>query len=188
MKWCDICGGSNRINLPIRARLSAYGMQDAFEPRVSHRTYPCPECAKQSPIDRVDIIELAAVTDANYEDHPNFMRGRRRTLADMLAHRIADSDLMRIERGPTDPVYMRFPIRAVVGLVAPKDVASIEQRARTEQNKLAEAAATIAIDEIANWGSHYGQTTIEKGRAYDFIREAVAKAIERNNRWKAVPK
>jgi hypothetical protein len=83
--------------------------------------------------------------------------------------------LIRFEEGKTDARNLTTPFIATVGAVSPTQVATLEQRIRQHQDRMARELAARAGAEIRNWGSalRYADTRIDKTRALNLIADAL---------------
>lgn len=150
------------------------------------RQYPCPECSTMVPQERLAIVEYHALVDSSYADQSGYLAHVKEHSAHHITSQLLKDGFIRFERGPDDDREMRFATRATVGVVAPKHVATIEERAARHQKTLAREAAAEAVRLIMLWGSHYtgGEGHIPKAQAVDEVNRAVKTALAKRSAMK----
>jgi len=173
MKECEICRGARIVRLPIYRTLEAARIDQVGSISPSYREYPCPECAKQAPIDKVAVIEHFAVVDSRYPETPELLEHMRRSAVNELAHSIARSGAIRFEREKPDARELRWRLRASVGVVAYKVMATLEERERIASEAYAATVIAEACAQIDNWGSHFGHSEILKRDAKQMANDAL---------------
>jgi hypothetical protein len=181
---CVICRGRGTIRLPVYRPAFVNIIADVGDiaPAGEYaRTYPCPECGNAVALERVAVIETRAVMASEIED-AELMRHAERSTAHRLIGELLKADFVRFERGPTDEMQRTFPLRASLGVVAPRHVASMEERAASENERFARAVVAKAAEKIRQWGSHYtgDEGGIPKAQAVTMLHEALRAAVSRS--------
>jgi hypothetical protein len=172
---CDICRGRRLITLPVIRPTAVATSEPEYlcaAARASSREYPCPECAQRVTEDRVAFVEAHSMIDDRIRDE-GFTEYARDKLAHMLVAHLLRGDYIAFDQGRSDG--MQRMMVATLGVVARSTVASMDERISQRQRHLASAVASEAISQINHWGSYFGRNIIEKTRAAEIIREAVAK-------------
>lgn len=184
---CDICRGCGVIHLPIYRRAEFFDVNSSPVAGEISRSYPCPECANIIPQDRVAIVHHNSHIDSQIEGYPDVMRSVKRDMVCGLAVDLLDSGFIRFERGQTD-YRLRIPMRATVGVMSLKHVATLEQRIVDRQEELACEVISEAAKQIRIWGSHYSgdEGKISKGQAVDSVNAALTQVLARRSSRKAV--
>jgi hypothetical protein len=182
---CDICQGRKKIRLPIYRRAMAFSADVLPDPVESSREYPCPECADVTRIERVQAVRQetfapAYINDARFIDHV------RSGLARQIGAFLMDNGYIKFERSPDDEKYMRFAMRATVGVVRPNQLDNLEERIAERQTEVASAVVQEAERQINNWGSYYGHAAIDKDQATRFVRESLGYVLKKRAEWKPV--
>lgn len=185
---CEICRGNGRVRLPIFRSVMAFSaseMPDASE--EAYREYPCPECSDAVPIGRINALRDETFASSNYADDPKFTDHVKRALAHQLADYLMRYDYIGFERSPIDTIQMRFTMRATVGVVSKKVVATIEERTAQHQEALAREVMAEAGRQISNWESHYtgDEGRISKAQAIDSVRDSLRIVLEERAKWRA---
>lgn len=179
---CDICGGAEKVRLPIRFRAMAF--TDDPEPTMaeSSREYPCPACADTTRLERVQAAREETLV-ASYIKEPDFISHIRKGLAHQLVSYLLEHDYIKFERGPEDEQNMRFQMRATVGVVRPGQLDNLEERISERQTEVAKEVIEEAEHRINNWGSHYGHADILKRDATRMVREAINSVLKKRAAW-----
>lgn len=181
-KRCPVCSGARTIRLPLMSDLA--GSFDAAltmpaDTIASSRTYPCPECAPATNIDRIKVIAVAGVGHVPFRmaDHPRdlsvYTQHVRQAAARQAHEEIMRAGLFRFSEGTPDRLTGEMAYSATIGVVAPAVVATLQQRMDEHALSVARQLAQIAIGKIMNWGAAYGDTTVLKDRAADSVMETV---------------
>lgn len=180
---CEICCGGGRVRLAVHKQATAAAFGDLASALVIEdqvRSYPCPECSEIITEDRVAIINTVTLAEMErYSTRADaFMREVKLHAAATLLHKIQkDGDFIHFEEGRGDG--WRIPIKASIGVVSPKQVASIEERAAVHQEHLALEVMAEADMQINNWGAYFGHSEILKRDARRLIQEALKTVLER---------
>lgn len=174
---CDICGGAEKVRLPIRFRAMAFTADLAPTMTESSREYPCPACADTTRLERVQAAREETLV-ASYIKDPGFVDHVRRGLAHQLASHLLERDYIKFERGPEDEQNMRFRMRATVGVVRPGQLDNLDERISERQTEVAQEVIAEAERHINNWGSYYGQQSISKDQATREVREALGTVLK----------
>jgi hypothetical protein len=175
---CEICRGNGLVRLPIYRRLMACTIDAAPEPVESSRDYPCPECGDAITIGQVGALREESLV-ASYINEPGFIDHVREGLAHLLAAQLLKDGYIKFRRGPNDDQRMRFQMVAMVGVVHPSKLDTLEQRIAERQDVVAREVADEAAHQIDNWGSHYGRADILKRDAGRMIRDALQIVMKR---------
>lgn len=183
---CDVCRGSQKIRLPVWPSLSATAIrhEDSAIVTVSHREYPCPECADVTRLERVQAAREETFA-ASYIKAEGFIEHVKDGLAHQLAGYLLRNGFIRFERGPEDEQEMRFAMRATVGVVRPNQLDNLEERIAERQTEVAQEVVAEAERQINNWGSYYGHRDISKDQAAREVREAFGAVLKKRAEWKA---
>lgn len=175
MKDCPVCCGSRKILIPLQRMADAVvAAEDAWKmPAAIERTsreYPCPECGDYAPFDRLTVVK--EIRDEPQEIMGEARESIRRGMAALLGDYMLRHNLIAFEERAADRNgYPVVETRARVGVVAPKRVATFEERVRERQFDVAERFIEAYSAEISNWGSHYGVATVQKAQAIAWLRE-----------------
>ncbi len=188
MATCEICGGARVVHFHRRQPLKAVARGDSAPTdadQVQVATYPCPECAASVSFDRVQIstASTSQIIDRRMAADEQFMDAVRRDAAFALVdHLMRDGFItFAVRRSPGDPDEFteRVAHTAKVGVLAPKVVATLEERVAERQSEVATEVVDEAISDIRNWGSDFGWTSIDKEQAYRSIKDALAAVLLR---------
>lgn len=182
MAHCIVCRGSGVVRLPVYRQLEALhslGFDEAVD--SAYREYPCPECKELSaPYSRLAIEKTERMMDARapaaYRD------AMRRGMVHAIADKIFELGLVSFEEGPENTRLLAIPVRATIAVVAPVEVAKLEERVAQRQIEVAEALVAETSEQIANWGSFYhGRTggSVGKYQAIEWLQEALKKVKAR---------
>jgi hypothetical protein len=149
------------------------------------RAYPCPECADMVPIERLAVIQttIEVMARPGEAGDPEYLQYARRQAANMLVRYLLDGNFIKMERGPVDGARLIFPLRATLGVVSTKQVATIEQRIVERQNEVAQALIEEASKDIRHWNSHYSGDggSIHKATAIEALKHALTVVLERRD-------
>lgn len=147
----------------------------------SSKSYPCPECAPTAPVDRIDIVDFhARVSHRELINSPKFVQHMHRRIADDAACMMLEKGFFRFVTRKADPTAnYAGTITGTIGVISPTHVATIEQRQREHQEKIANEITTEAIAQIGNWGSHFGHSEILKRDARTLINDALRTVLAR---------
>lgn len=187
---CGICRGSQVIRLPIHPRMAVLS-QPSFETVSDVQTskeFPCPECSPQTTTDKVDILEsYCQVSMFHYEaDSETYMRQVKDEAAHGLLHHLLKSGHIRFEMMPGRD-SMTGNLRATLGTVSKSHVASIEERARKNQEAMALEVIEDATPHIQNWNSKTADGTwIRKVNVFDELTMAVQRVTEKRKTVKEI--
>lgn len=179
---CDICGGAEKVRLPIRFRAMALTADPGPTMTESSREYPCPACADTTRLERVQAAREETFA-ASYINDPGFVDHVRKGLAHQLASHLLEHDFIKFERGPEDERNMGFQMRATVGVVRPGQLDNLEERISERQTEVAKEVIEEAEHQINNWGSHYGHADILKRDATRMVREAIDSVLKKRAAW-----
>jgi hypothetical protein len=94
-------------------------------------------------------------------------------MARSLVEFMFDNGVLTFERGPEDEQRFTFPVRMTVGIVAPSDVSTLEQRVAEHQGGLAQEVVDEAIRQIYNLWPAYGHDTVSKDKAAASVNDAL---------------
>lgn len=181
---CEICRGEGQIRLPIYRRVTAAAVFDGSAAAIeeSHKVYPCPECALTAPTERIAIVDVhSRITRRELFADEKFVEAAYRDIAFQIADRLLRNNFFRFVTRPADrTANYAATITGTLGAVAPTIVATIEQRQREHQEKIAAEVTNEATAQIANWGSSYGARGIDKGTAYQLIAEALKTVLAKH--------
>lgn len=172
---CEICRGARFIRLPIYRSVGT--APDPNEMVAAAREYPCPECSVSVPESRIQAVSHQNMVTLEVAQDPRFVASVENNLAHRLLQTIIADSLIRYERSPDDTKTMAFTVRATIGVVSPKRVASMEERVAERQAEVAREVVDVAIAWIANWNSHYDGQFISKSQATASIKEALTKVL-----------
>jgi predicted amidophosphoribosyltransferase len=141
------------------------------------REYPCPECGDYAPFNKLFVVKQSRKERAEIMDQAR--EHIRRYLANALGDYMLHHDLIAFEERPSDRYSVPVvETRAIVGIVAPKHVATFEERVAERQFDIAERLAIKAAQSVDNWGSYYGQRTVDKSQARQLIMGALRELKE----------
>lgn len=185
---CPVCRGSGRIRLPLyRDIVPSFQYRHDIPASIeeSSREYPCPECdADSAPFERVQTI--AESHDVVTDVMPQINEAVRYGIAKKLAEWLLEHGMITFEIGKPSHVYHRrdmTPIRGTLSVVAPKHVATMQERIEARQFEVAEIASQEAQRGINNFGSYI---SISKDMACREVRQALLKVQEQvREHWKA---
>lgn len=145
---------------------------------TDRREYPCPECSDHIPYERLQTLHPISHLDDRLIPEPGFMEYVWKHTAQQMVAMMLEKELITFETGPLDPREGTRSIRGTLGVVAPRTVASFEQRVKARQTEIAHRAAAIAATAIKVWGSSHGGKQVPKDIAIRDIQDAVRKAID----------
>lgn len=178
MKVCEICRGAGMVRFPIYRRATITSRYvDSPSIEESSRSYPCPECAPTIPEERLAVVQYHSWGDSQLINEPGYAEASKRRAIHELAELIFSQGFVRFERGPDDGLELGYPMRATIGVVAPKRIATLEQRISEHQEELARDVAENAAADIANWGVYFGALNISKDMAIGFVRSALKRVL-----------
>lgn len=182
MMTCDICQGSKHIRIPVASRSSVLTCDASITEatiEISSKTFPCPQCCgKQAADERIEIVGVKLVIPDHAGDHAEQLF--KRQAASTLAANFVEHASIDFSKQPHPYRPGEAELIGIVGLVTKTQVNRIEDRALTKAHSLMERVISVALEDIATWGSYYTGLSgpIEKGRAIDCIRAAFAKVKE----------
>lgn len=127
------------------------------------------------------MVECHFQADTRYEQEPGYREHMIRRGVVEIAHEIEKLGYMRFQQGPADKQEYRREHRVTVGVVAPNVTASMDAERHRAEEAFAAQVIELAINEIENWGSYYGHTSLRKDEAARFIRGALGKAKARRH-------
>jgi hypothetical protein len=182
---CEVCRDRQTIRLPLHKMAVAASFYADAPPEIagpSHRDYPCPECAPLAPKEKVRVVECHFQADTRHEADPRYREHLVKNAARAIGDAIEEMGLMRLQSATADSHELTRGYRVTVGVVAPKVIADLDAERQAAEQKFATSVVEIAIKDIDNWGSYYGNTRIDKDRAADFLREALKKADRKRPR------
>ena len=171
---CDICRGSGTVLLPIYRQMRVVPDTRKTEREDTARSYPCPECSRYIPQQRVAVVQFLSLVHTGIQE-PESLAAVRKEAAHGLVEELLKAGLISFERGPDDTVRCTFPVRATVGVVSSTDVASLEQRVAARQEEFAQDVIRTAARKIRYWGAEfYGEEgPIGKSQAIDELFAAL---------------
>jgi hypothetical protein len=182
---CEICRGSGLIRVPIFKR--SVGPRDvpAFGDRdETSRSYPCPECSGSIPQERLEVVQYHGMVDMrDYDGDPEFKRYVARNAAHNFVDALLQEGFIRYESGPGDSsLGMRVPIRATLGVVSPRHVATLEQRIAVRQEELAREVIIEAERQIVMRPPPYtgAEGFIWKLGAVEAVKNALHVVLEKS--------
>lgn len=180
-KRCEICGGTETIRLPIRRPSTSAEIDRTEIVSIddSVRTYPCPECTTEVPIQRVKFTRFSTRIDERLlQAHPEARFYAQKDAAFNLVDVILRRNLIAFIDGPKSSDGRTREIVAVVGVVPKNVVEENERELAADRLKIAREVVVRATREIENWGSLYGHTGIAKDVVYSFLDAALRHAPE----------
>lgn len=182
---CDICQGRGTIRLPIYRRLSvmAFAADAMSDVEESSRSYPCPECSDAVPFAQVGVVSSIMAVETRIDD-PKYLEHVKRSAAMGLMAEIIKAGYVKVESGPDDTREFRREYRVTLGIVSPKQVATLEERVAERQIDVAQEVAAEAEHQINNWGSYYGHADILKRDATRMVRDAIKAILAKRSAWK----
>lgn len=185
---CDICGGRGTVRFPVRQKMNigvdlGEGKTSPLSESLPIREYPCPECGYKIPQDKILIVQAEELIDAEYikRDGQKFVNYIKEALVRRLATEIFEQNQINFTLlPPTDDLYCRklAPMRAKLGIISPRIVATFEQRVNERQQMIAQEVIKEAVQRINNFGSHYEWKEIRKESAIREIYEALQKVLK----------
>jgi len=180
---CDICGGSGFIRLPVRQKISLrLEDNEPIEPRVNIRQYICPECGDTCPYEKVEIVQAQDFIPCEYLEHgenSDFISYIHQSLAMRIADFIYKEGYITYTIDREEDYYTRAKkITAKCGVLSPRQLKTFEQKVRERQKYIASSLVNDAVKKINNWGSSYGDTTINKSYANRILYELLDKIKE----------
>ena len=179
---CEICGGSGKIRLPVKPRVGmTLSPEDAS---LSIREYACPECGYKVPQEKILIVQAQGMIEAKYvkRDGQKFMDYVKQNLAHQIGAFLFKENQIRFEKLETQDDYgrERYPLRATLGVVSPRVVATFEDRVKEKQLAVANAVMEEAAKRIRGWGKDFEKASpnadsapIRKGDAIRFMYEVL---------------
>ena len=184
---CDICRGSGKITLPVYREVQMKPDPDLpLTPTAmatAARNYPCPECQDHVDMKRLGVLQrhrdLVILTDDGYMRAAQTAAARE-LVDQLLREGYIQFEMVRTEESGPDSGQLR----AVLGVVHPGVVATMEQRIAARQEEVANQAANEAVRQINNWGAHYGRTWVEKDLAAERIFKAIRTVVEKRAEWR----
>lgn len=173
---CDICRGNGTIRLPVyrSLRFSALPPDNGIIVDAPYRDFPCPECVGTTTDDRVRIFDAVTRIDERYADIGQVRLSAKRDLAFSIAEKMIDTGLLSFTERPVRHELM-IEIRAVVGVVSKRFVASMVERIKGRQFEIATRVVQAARVSICNWASRYtgDEGRIGKAQAADYVAAAL---------------
>lgn len=131
MPMCSICGGSQRVKLPIRFAEMSVNMADEFGdgpvasvPQCSFKEFDCPQCVPMVPYRRVRAMKVATAYEA--EQFGKYQTPIERGIAARFGEYLMREGLIRFTTsGSKDLGAMdsKITITAHLGVVTREDVA-----------------------------------------------------------------
>jgi hypothetical protein len=184
---CDVCCGRGKIRVPVYRPLDVRMVDipalDVME--SPYRDYPCPECSEVVPLERVQVVAEQRLANSTPENDPRYIESCKYSMVRELAGTLLERNLVKFERGPTDDYQMRFAMRMTVGVVAPRAVATLEERVAEHQEALAREVMAEATRSISNWGSYYNAPGLSKAQAIDSVDGALQTVLKARAKWRA---
>jgi hypothetical protein len=180
---CDICQGHGTIRLPLYRRVMAFTAEPDVTMQESSRSYPCPECSDKVPFAQVGVVTSTVTIETRISD-PKYLEHVKHSAAMGLMDEIIRAGYVQIEVGPDDTREFRREYRVTLGVVSPKQVATLEERVAGRQTEVAHAVVKEAEHQINNWGSFYGHADILKRDATRMVREAIQAVLAKRAAWK----
>jgi len=181
MSECPCCQGRRYVRLALyRPAKVVYG--DGVLPpeagEVAYKDYACPECKADTVAFSkvVTLTEVDRVLDGYGDNIETILRSG---IAMQLARQMLDKNLIEFRRGPSDGLVT--PFGGIVNVVSKEASATLEQRVAARQEEVAREVVAEVTADIQNWGSasRYLDGRIEKHQAYQFMREALERVLER---------
>lgn len=125
---CDICQDNKFISLPIRRDLSVEDMIGDYSIPVkaedTSRTFPCPQCTKMVPFERVRAMR--AVTRVDFETFGKLQNPVERSLAQQFGAYLHKEGLIRFDNDSLNNKGTSVKIRATLNVVLPENAESAE--------------------------------------------------------------
>jgi hypothetical protein len=148
----------------------------------SSRTYACPECSREDPDEKLDIFgSETVVRNMELERYASadLRRAVHESMATGLAHEFLKRGLINFREEPRGD--QSTAIRARIGIVSPKRIASVEARATDKMRDFLDGVIEEAAGKIYMWGSHYtgNDGFIEKPMAVGFVRAAFNESLRK---------
>jgi len=188
MRDCDICMGRGTVRLPVYERLSVTELDGSVPGGMEERSreFPCPQCAEVVSFQRMAVVTAMADIDTRGQRiHGDaYVKSVQRGAAVKLADYMLTQGLISFELRPDASRDTIKLMQATVGVVAPRDVATLERRVALRQMEVAEQVVDATIEEIRNWGSYYhGREagSVGKSQAIEWLRTALKKVREYRN-------
>jgi hypothetical protein len=183
---CDICGGSKLIILPVRRPLSVTTDSTLLATEPMSREYSCPECSHGGPVSRLHVEQMTAMQDERTTDMVAVRRSMDREAAAKMAEAILDAGMIRSEERQIEefgrPV---IEVRYWLGVVAPRHVATLDERVRENDREVAREVASRAAGKIERWNIHGTDHEIPKHVALSMVGEATHDVLEKRAGWSA---
>lgn len=176
---CDVCEGRKTIRLPVLQRMVTFTDTPEEPPELmaAYRDYPCPECTEQIPYTRLGVLrEVSSIERQSRLNEAQITDILTRQAAHAMIDRIIRDRLLTVEKVET---VRGYELRCTLGLVAPKHVATLEERVAERQMEVAEELVRENIKEINNWGSFYGIPTVGKWQSIEWLQAALKKIREK---------
>lgn len=106
-----------------------------------------------------------------------------RAATQALVDKLLDEDLIQFELGPEDALNLTVAVRATIGVVSPRHVASLEERIAERQEAVAREVAEQGARNIRAWGRAYSgdEGNISKGQAVSSLWEALRAVLARRD-------
>jgi hypothetical protein len=134
---CDICCGSGYVQLRVHSRsLASYHFPNHMPAQISEsqRSYPCPECAGQTPYELLEVLRQDSVVDTRYMREPGYVQHVKTDLAHQMAQHMLEHGYIAFEDVPVDPMSIRT--RATIGVVPKKKVLPVKEQIEQLEAKL----------------------------------------------------
>jgi hypothetical protein len=175
-KYCPVCRGSKKINLPLTHQLEIEESDHSTMPEA-FRTYDCPECGPlRIKTERFKAGKVMTFMDQDQMTTPAakewWYKAARETMGRMIAQKMIDEGFIEFERLEPDAYHGEGILASFYGAL-PKHTEPMEQRIAERQMEVAEEVAAEAKRLIHNWGSYYHWDTIRKDEAAREISAAV---------------
>lgn len=185
-KECGICRGLKVIRLadlsdapPLTfGRVEMAPAMAAF----TLREFPCPGCSDLPP-ERIELVEETVEIDGLLfaQSVIDVIAAEKRMLVRMLAEKLMEKGLVSFDQETVDSNNIR--LRAFIGVATKPDLARLVDLIDRHREPVAMRLVAELMDEVNNWGSGYGEHSIEKSKVSEFARNAVRRVLE----WRRRP-
>lgn len=184
MRHCEVCRGRRAVRLRLYQRTPSITSAGRCPVPINEasREYPCPECGDSIPISRLAVLTEAQLIDSRDISSVG-MQEACRAAAQAFVDKLLDEDLIQFELGPEDALNLTVAVRATIGVVSPRHVASLEERIAERQEAVAREVVEQGARNIRAWGRAYSgdEGNISKGQAVSSLWEALRAVLARRD-------
>jgi hypothetical protein len=125
---CDICRDTKSITLPVHRDLTIEDMVGDYAIPVKAgemtRSFPCPNCAKLVPFERVRAMR--AMTKIDFETFGKLQNPTERGLAQQFGAYLHKEGLLRFDNDSLTTKEDRVTVRAMLNIVLPENAEGVE--------------------------------------------------------------